>query len=179
MTDDGGVITATLAEWQRVTDAIARLARSIPSERWDAPSACDGWKNKQLLVHLATGYAVRIETLRAEIERREPAPIDPDAANARQVEQLGASSIEEIITVLIETRGTVAELAGALDPHRLDAVIPHAGGSVVIGDLLRALDTHDLEHAAQLRLATRSGSGRPEFLLPIEGTAGDGCRTSP
>lgn len=60
MTETPPAVQAAMREWQSVTDdLVAAVLLDLPA-RLDLPSACGDWTNRQLLVHMATGYGVRI-----------------------------------------------------------------------------------------------------------------------
>jgi uncharacterized protein (TIGR03083 family) len=143
-------VQAAMREWQAVTDDLVAIVRAFAPARWDGPSACGGWTNRQLLVHLATGYGVRAAALRAVVEDALVPVIDADAANARNVERLAGAPIEEIIGELVQVRGQVLVLLSRLAAEHLGA--PTAlGGGRPLREALVALNDHDLEHAAELR----------------------------
>lgn len=66
-------IDDALTAWARATDELVGVARAFDAAACERPSACAGWSNRELLIHLATGYGVRIETLQAALDGREPA----------------------------------------------------------------------------------------------------------
>lgn len=60
----GDRIAEALADWERVTEEIAPAFVAFDQSRLDARSACGEWTNRQLMAHIATGYAVRAGWLR-------------------------------------------------------------------------------------------------------------------
>jgi hypothetical protein len=140
--------------WQQITDEIVGITRSIDASRWDEPSACGGWTNRQLVAHLATGYSVRIERLRRALggETRIDVRVDIDAVNAARVRELEPCSIDEILDELMRVRGEVLVMLSQLTRPMLDATVVAEGGERRLGVALADM-SHDLEHAAQLALA--------------------------
>ncbi len=65
MTDAPPEVQEAMREWQAVTDDFVALAQAFDLHQLDAPSACGDWTNRQLLVHMATGYGIRIAELQA------------------------------------------------------------------------------------------------------------------
>ena len=96
-------------------------------------------------MHLATGYGVRMETLRAVIEAREPMPRHLEDLNTPLVAAHGGESVESLIEEMIAVRGEMAELMRTLPPDALSREVSHAGRRVVLGDLLADLSAHALE----------------------------------
>jgi uncharacterized protein (TIGR03083 family) len=143
-------VQAAMREWQAVTDDLVAIARAFAPARWDAPSACGGWTNRQLLVHLATGYGVRIAALQAVVEGTPAHEIDADAANARNVERLAGAAAEQIIAELVQVRGRVLVLLSRLAAEHLVATTALGGGEP-LREALATLGQHDLKHAAELR----------------------------
>jgi hypothetical protein len=143
-------VQTAMREWQAVTDDLVAVARAFAPARWDGPSACGGWTNRQLLVHLATGYGVRLAALQAVVESMPAPEIDADAANARNVERLAGATVEEIIGELVQVRGRVLVLLSRLAAEHLGTATALGGGKP-LREALVALSDHDLEHAAELR----------------------------
>jgi hypothetical protein len=144
-------VQAAMREWQAVTDDLAAIAHAFDTRRLDAPSGCGDWTNRQLLVHMATGYGVRIAELQAVIEGgAAPPAIDADAANQRNVDRLSGAPVDEIVLEMAQVRGGVLVLLSRLQPAHLDASTRLADGRP-LRDALAGLNAHDLEHAAELR----------------------------
>jgi uncharacterized protein (TIGR03083 family) len=139
-----------MREWQAVTDDLAAIVRAFDPARWDAPSACGGWTNRQLLAHIATGYGVRLAALRAVVDGSVAPEIDADAANAGNVARLAGATIDDIIAELKHVRGRVLVLLSRLTAEHLDAQTTLGGGKP-LREALTSLSAHDLEHASELR----------------------------
>ena len=144
-------IDDALAAWERATAELVAAARALDAAAWERPSACGDWSNRELLVHLATGYGVRMETLRAVIEAREPMPRHLEDLNTPLVAAHDGESVESLIEEMIAVRGEMAELMRTLPPDALSREVSHAGRWVALGELLVELSSHDLEHAGELR----------------------------
>ncbi len=141
-------------QWREVTHELASLAARMPLERWEQPSACGSWTNKELLIHLATGYVVRIEWLESALGGRAPAvPADIDAVNERNIADWRPAPVEAILAELLATRGRVLQLLEQLTPAHLGVEFESGGRVARLGDLLASFSSHDLDHAAQLRNA--------------------------
>lgn len=143
-------VQAAMREWQAVTDDLVAIARACDPARLDAPSACGDWTNRQLLVHMATGYGVRIAALQALVEGTPAAAIDAAAANARNVARLARTPVEQIVAEMMQVRGRVLVLLSRLTAKHLDARTALGGGKP-LPEALASLSQHDLEHAAELR----------------------------
>jgi len=126
----------------------------MPADRWDQPSACGSWTNKELLIHLATGYVVRSDRLESVLAGRVPAE-DPDidAVNERNVGAWAPAPVEAIVAEMLATRSRLLDLITQLEPEHLAVPLPGAGSLVRLGDTLETMSQHDEEHAAQLRAA--------------------------
>jgi Mycothiol maleylpyruvate isomerase N-terminal domain len=143
-------VLAAMREWQALSDDLVTLVRTFDTAKLDAPSACGDWTNRQLLVHMATGYGVRIAALQSAIDRSSPPPIDADEANAGNVARLSGAAGDEIIAEMVQVRGRVLELLSKLKTEHLSATTALGGGGP-LADALAGLNAHDLEHAAELR----------------------------
>lgn len=142
---------AAARQWRDVTRELSSLAASMPPERWESPSACGSWTNKELLAHMATGYVVRVEWLQAALAGR-TAVIQPDidAVNERNIAAWRREPVEAILAQLQATRSRVLRLLEQLQPQHLDVEFNRDGRSTSLRDLLVTFSVHDLEHAAQL-----------------------------
>jgi uncharacterized protein (TIGR03083 family) len=143
-------LQSAMREWQAVTDDLVAIARAFDPARWDESSACGGWTNRQLLVHLATGYNVRMAVLQSVVDGTSAPEIDADAANADNVERLAGAPVDEIVFELTRTRGRALVLLSRITAERLD-LATSLGGGKPLREALPALSQHDLEHAAELR----------------------------
>jgi hypothetical protein len=148
-TDDA--LAAAVAAWDRVTEELVAAARALDAAAWERPSACGDWSNRELLVHLATGYGVRMETLQAVIDGREPAARHLEDLNTPLVASHATARVDEIIDEMMAVRGRMAELMRALPPDALSREVSHAGRRVVLGELMAGLSEHDVGHAGELR----------------------------
>ncbi len=150
MADQPLELQAAMREWQAVTDDFVAMARGFDASRLDAPSACGDWTNRQLLIHMATGYGVRIAALQAVVDGDVATPIDADAANAANVARLTAASGAQIAAEMMQVRGRVLELLSRLRAEHLSVSTVLADGAP-LGEALAPLNAHDLEHASELR----------------------------
>ncbi len=150
MTDAPPEVQEAMREWQAVTDDFVALAQAFDVHQLDAPSACGDWTNRQLLVHMATGYGVRIAELQAVIDGVGASQIDADAANQRNVDRLSGAPVDEIVLEMAQVRGRVLALLSRLTVKHLDARTRLADG-VPLREALAGLNAHDLEHTAELR----------------------------
>ena len=138
---------------------VVGVAHQILAELWRLPSPLRGWTNKDLLAHLASSDASDLHiVLRAIItrERVDPALLsEPDARNARNVEERRGRSVEELIAELEADGEETQELLSQLGPGdenlRQDD-IPMSLGEGLSNDP----GGHDREHLAQLRTALES-----------------------
>lgn len=145
---------AAASQWRNVTGELTSLAARMPPERWDAPSACGSWSNRDLLAHLATGYVVRFEWLEAALAGRAAAvPPDIDAVNERNIASWRLAPIAAVIAEMVATRAGVLQLLEEMEPRHLDFELGHEGRATRLADLLGTFSSHDLAHAEQLRSA--------------------------
>lgn len=92
--------------WQRATDELVVVVNAVETEQWPRPSANPGWSKKDLLAHLASGYVVRVALLESILETGRPDGVpDTDAAIAANIEARRNTSVKELLTELIATRG--------------------------------------------------------------------------
>jgi hypothetical protein len=133
--------------WDRVTEYLVLVAQAVDSRKWADPSPYPGWTYKDLLAHLATGYAVRLAQLRSLIDtgRLGPAP-DADSANAENIARHRESTPKALVEEMVRQRSEVRRLLGLLRPEHLQASTER--GSFLEG--LQHFHEHDLDHAAEL-----------------------------
>jgi hypothetical protein len=149
MTNQPPEVRSAMREWQAVTDDLVTITNGSDPARLDAPSACGNWTNRQLLIHMATGYGVRIAALQAVVDGTTAAEIDADAANARNVARLANATGAQIAAEMAQVRGRVLVLLSRLSTEHLSATTMLADGKP-LGEALASLSAHDLEHAAEL-----------------------------
>ena len=151
--------------WQQVTDYLVALARAVEPSCWGEPSPYPDWSNKDLLAHLAAGYAVRRSYLEHLVARNDLGPrIDIDAANAERTAERRDTPVEALIEEMVATRGRLLELMGQLRRENLDVELQRSGPPPYMqrfGDFLLDFSSHDLEHAEELR-----GLAREKVRLP-------------
>jgi hypothetical protein len=151
-------IAVALRAWQRETERLATIIEAFPEEALDDASACGDWTNRELLAHIATGYAARAAVLRALIAGGEaPTEDETHAANisaniSAQVRLLDVQ-IEEVAAELRRQRDGIARLLRALRNEHLDVITPLSGGDRPLREILDDLSDHDTAHAAELRPA--------------------------
>ena len=150
MTNQPPEVQTAMREWQAVTDDLAAVARDFDPALLDAPSACGNWTNRELLIHVATGYGVRIAALQAVVDGTAAPQIEADAANATNVARLGGATGAQIAEEMAHVRGSVLVLVSRLSSEHLNATTALAGGKP-LREVLASLNAHDLEHAAELR----------------------------
>jgi hypothetical protein len=142
----------SLLQWRAVTADLVELVRSVESPRWGDTSACEGWTNKELLIHLAMGYAVRTAVLEHVIEDAPPSHVEADGANAVNVRRLRGASVDDIVAEMLATRARVEELVPRLSDQNLERTTQLAAGRP-LREAMRQLSAHDVEHAEQLEQA--------------------------
>ena len=143
-------VLAAMREWQAVTDDLVRIARAFDPAKLESPSLCGEWTNRQLLVHMATGYGVRIAALEAVVEGATAPQIDADAANAGNVVRLSGATTDAIAAEMVQVRGRVLELLSRLKAEHLSRPTVLGDGKPLV-EALAGLNVHDLGHAAELR----------------------------
>ena len=150
MTNQPLEVQSAMREWQAVTDDLVAIANAFDPALLDAPNASGDWTNRELLIHIATGYGVRIATLQAVVDGAAAMKIDPDAANAANVARLAGATGAQIAAEMAQVRGRVLVLLSRLSFEDLAAATALAGGGA-LGEALASLNAQDLEHAAELR----------------------------
>ncbi len=150
MTTPPPEVQSAMREWQAVTDDLVAIANAFEPARLDAVSGCGDWTNRQLLIHMATGYGVRIAALQAVIDGTTAPEIDADAANAANVARLASAAAPQIAAELAQVRGRVLVLLSQLSAEHLGSTTV-LGGGTTLGEALVSFSAHDLEHSAELR----------------------------
>lgn len=153
--------------WQRVTDYLTRVARAVEPEKWDEASPNPGWTNKDLLAHLATGYAVRIAHLESLIATGRPAAsFDVVATNEDRVSERRETPVDDLIEEMIAVRDRILDLMGRLREEHLSVETEVAGwpqGRGPFGAYVNEMSRHDLEHAAELQQSAGTAVPVPEL----------------
>lgn len=152
MTDADTPRAAAIERWQKDTVTLIDALKAFDVAAWDARSANEGWTNRHLLVHIATGYTVRLAVLRAVLDDKPLPEIDADEVNAELLEQWRDAGSSQLIQEMVRNRRQVLTLLHSLRERHLEAQVPLQGGPR-LGDALPVLSEHDLEHLAQLRAA--------------------------
>ena len=147
-------LARAIEDWQRDTETLLAAVRTIDAAAWPLPSTNPGWSNKDMLVHLATGYVQR-QTLLAEIATRGAVGVLPDAdhANAARIAEFRDAPVEQIVATLTATRAEVLQRLRRLRPDQLDITVPVGARTLRLGDYVRDLSRHDLDHLADLQRA--------------------------
>jgi len=154
--------------WEQVTEYLLAVVRACDANSWAKASPYPGWTYKDLLVHLATGYTVRLGQLRGLVEKGElGAQPDADAANAENIARHRESSPEALVEEMVRQRSEVRRLMGLLRPEHMEArtLVHRRGQPPQYGSFLEALQhlhEHDLEHAAKLAPIMRWPVAPPE-----------------
>jgi hypothetical protein len=155
--------------WQRVTEYLVTLARAVDPPKWHETSLYPGWSNKDLLAHLASGYAVRIAHLESLIATGCPAAsFDVVATNEERVSERRETPVEQLIEEMIAVRDRILGLMGQLREENLVVETEVAGwpkGRGPFGEYVKEMSRHDLEHAAELQRTVGT-----ELPLPDLGT---------
>ncbi len=156
--------------WDKVTGYLLDVTRSVDPQKWDEPSSYPGWSYKDLLVHLATGYTVRLDQLHSLLQTGALGPEpEVDSVIAGHIERHRRSPPEAVVEEMVRQRSEVRRLLGLLRPEHLEAraVIQHPREQPPReGPFLEALEhyhEHDLEHAADLAPAMRWPVTPPEL----------------
>jgi hypothetical protein len=145
-------LDAAIECWQGDTETVLAAVRALPTAAWQAQSGNPGWSNKDVLVHLATGYAQRLELLRSIVETGAPGPLpDADSANAANIAALGAEPVDTLIARLIAIRAEVLALLQRLRVDHLDLQVAIGARMERLGDYARDMSRHDLDHLGELR----------------------------
>lgn len=162
---------AVIAErWDRVTEYLLDVTRAVDPEKWEEPGPYPGWSYKDLLVHLATGYTVRLDQLHSLVQTGALGPEpEVDSVIAGHIERHRESAPEAVVEEMVRQRSEVRRLLGLLRPEHADAraIIQRPRGQAPReGPFLEALEhyhEHDLEHAADLAPAMRWAVTPPEL----------------
>jgi hypothetical protein len=155
--------------WDRVTEYLVNAARAVHPQKWDDPCPYPGWTYKDLLIHLATGYTVRLAQLRDLLERGRLGPEpEVDTAIAGHIARHRRSSPEALVEEMVRQRSEVRRLMGLLRPEHLEARTtidrprdqPPREGPFM--EAMERYHEHDLEHAADLAPVMRWPVAPPE-----------------
>jgi uncharacterized protein (TIGR03083 family) len=146
-----------LETWDQATEQLLSIVEGIDPARWPEPGPYPGWTNKDVLIHLATGYAVRIAVLSGIVERGYPnEPPNADDANAARKAEHKDTSVADLIATLRATRARVRDLIAGVRPEHVTVVVGPPQERRPLAEVLPTLSVHDLEHAADLQRATKT-----------------------
>lgn len=130
---------------------IAAFARSAPADVWDRPSANDGWTNKDILAHLATGHWV-IQSLIEHVLAGRPFQFyGPDEGNAERIAGRRAVAVSDLIAEVEAEGDETQELLSRLTEAHRD--FRREGAPRTFGENLSAFPEHEYHHLDQLRAA--------------------------
>jgi len=154
-----GELVEAIDGWQRDTATILAAVRDLDAAVWQLPSANPGWSNKDILVHLATGYVQRLTLLEGILTRGAVGPLpDADHANAARITEHRDTTVERLIDVLIAKRAEVLALLRQVRDEQLALTVPVNGRALRLGDYVRDLSRHDLDHLSDLLPASRNAT---------------------
>jgi uncharacterized protein (TIGR03083 family) len=140
---------------------IARTARKLLPEHWSMPSPLEGWTNKDLLAHLATGDWVFQWMLRGALGLETFDIVERgfdfvNEGNAQRVEERKDRAPEELIAE-VESEGErtqelLAQLPEDLDRSQVVGRMQN-GTDVTIEMWMQGFPRHDRDHGAALAKA--------------------------
>lgn len=133
-------------------NAVSELARAAPADLWDRPSGAEGWTCKDVLAHLAGDtHKVSAAVMRGAVADASILDDNGDAANARDLEERRERSVDELIAEIEADGDEWQRLLSELGDRDADRHPP--GFPLSVGEYLRLLATHDLDHLDQIRTA--------------------------
>jgi hypothetical protein len=137
------------ARLQESRAKVADFARSAPVHIWEKPSPNEGWTNKDVLAHLATGHWVLQRFLASITSGATLEAIDVDAGNAERVAERRDWSVERLITEVEdegdETQDLLARLEGPHEAYRRE------NAPRTFSEILRSFPEHEYHHLRQLQ----------------------------
>src|SRR4051794_12085477 len=84
------------ARYQRLADAFAATIASVPTDKWDAPSPCDGWTARDVVKHVAETPGMIFGRVGRDFDAS-AAGAEPAAAFAATREQIEAALSDDQI----------------------------------------------------------------------------------
>ncbi|MEX2247581.1 MAG: DinB family protein [Dehalococcoidia bacterium] len=141
-------------------DAALYVIHSVDQVEWERPSPLEGWTNRGLLAHIATGDWVFQKHLRSVVERGCVAEWpDVAAGNARLLEERRSSTVGALVEEFRSMRHESVLLLARLKPKHFGLKLtfwwePQPNEHTLLEYLLR-FPRHEASHAEQLRPAMR------------------------
>lgn len=135
-------------------ERLLAVARSMTPVEWERESACPGWRNRDLLAHLAESERRTLEMARrASLGQQTRDPnFDLDAANAASVEAARDVPVPELIDRLALVREKTLEFFHSLPDERLHISGPHPRwGNPPASWILWHIGDHEREHREHIR----------------------------
>lgn len=134
---------------------VLAFARSAPADRWDAPSALDGWTCKDIMSHLAAGTGKQHQALLRSVissTRLDPSLFgNSEVVNGRDINERRSLPIVAIIDEYEADTAELLDLLSQLKEEDKDRRQKDFDAS--FGDALPIFGPHELEHLGQLRAA--------------------------
>jgi uncharacterized protein (TIGR03083 family) len=128
LTTDAEVdVDRCLEQIRLATDALVATVRAAPPSAWDAPTACDPWRVRDVVVHLVTGGARFVASIDAGL--RGSLTPGGDDERARQQTELEHADPDLVLGALEVVTGEFAARYHGLDDAALRTVCFHRRGN--------------------------------------------------
>jgi hypothetical protein len=149
--------------WEECLEALAktplalqRVARLVPSERWEYRPSPDRYSPKELLYHLAEVEEAFYARYRLIAEQDRPTLTVYDPHDASQEGRLTQGSVEEGLQLFSEARNRSLEFLNSLPAEARDRVGIHPEfGEWSIFQQVQLCVAHDLLHLSDVLLRSR------------------------
>lgn len=146
-------------------DGALYVIYSVDPTAWELPSVVEGWSNRELLAHIATGDWVFQSRLRSLIEDGGlPAWPDVAAGNAERLAERRLTPVATLVEEYLSMRHETMLLLAQLTPRhlRVKMSMPWLGDAEdrAVVDYVRWFWMHERSHCEQLRPVMRYATAR-------------------
>ncbi len=110
----GAIAEPTIRQRRRLMAALA----AFTDDQWDSPSRCDGWSNRDVVVHLESTNGFWAYSISSGLQgepTRLLATFDPVASPAQLVADAGSISKDEVFDKFVASTDSLLELLASLD----------------------------------------------------------------
>lgn len=114
---------------------LAATVAAFTDEQWAQPSRCEGWSNRDVIVHLDSTNSFWAFAISAGIQGSPTqflATFDPVASPAQLVTGAGERSVHEVLTSFVASTDALIDLWAALEEHSWSATAESPPGHVSV-----------------------------------------------
>jgi hypothetical protein len=148
MTEKSTRAESYAAQFEAAMDDFTRLVELLTDEQWrrvgaNHPQRMNDEDEQRpvgvIAYHVAATSPLVIDRIRTSLEGRQLPPLNFKTDNARQAEEHAGAGRDEVLALLRETRGPVAEAIRSFTDEQLDQATPTAVGAMTVAQRIEAV----------------------------------------